>query len=90
MYKRQVLGIFLGAVQPMVMSALHQMTPEERHGESLGLRLMAINASSVAMPMLFGVLGVWMGVGSVFWLVAAYVTIGSHFAWTLKAHKNHE
>jgi len=85
-----VLGIFLGAVQPMVMSALHQMTPEERHGEALGLRLMAINASSVAMPMLFGVLGVWMGVGSVFWLVAAYVTIGSHFAWTLRPHKNHE
>jgi MFS family permease len=31
-----VLGIALGSVQPMVMSTLHQITPEARHGEALG------------------------------------------------------
>ena len=41
-----VLGFALGAVQPMVMSMLHQITPHARHGEALGLRLMAINASA--------------------------------------------
>jgi len=46
------LGISLGSVQPMIMSTLHQITPEARHGETLGLRLMLINASSVGMPML--------------------------------------
>jgi MFS family permease len=35
-----VLGLFLGSVQPMVMSALHQVTPHERQGQALGLRLM--------------------------------------------------
>ena len=49
-----LLGLALGMVQPMVMSMLHQITPEHRHGEAVGLRMMAINASSVAMPMLFG------------------------------------
>jgi MFS family permease len=52
-----LLGLALGSVQPMVMSTLHQITPPARHGEALGLRLMAINASSVAMPMLFGLAG---------------------------------
>jgi MFS family permease len=52
-----LLGFALGSVQPMVMSLLHQITPEHRHGEALGLRLMAINASSVVMPMLFGTAG---------------------------------
>lgn len=32
-----VLGFALGAVQPMVMSMLHQITPHARHGEALGL-----------------------------------------------------
>jgi MFS family permease len=45
-----LLGFALGTVQPMIMSMLHQITPEARHGEALGLRLMAINASSVLMP----------------------------------------
>ncbi|RZI95254.1 MAG: MFS transporter, partial [Variovorax sp.] len=43
-----VLGFALGAVQPMVMSMLHQITPHARHGEALGLRVMTLNASSVA------------------------------------------
>lgn len=57
----------------MVMSLLHQITPEHRHGEALGLRLMAINASSVLMPMLFGTAGAVIGVAGVFWVVGATV-----------------
>ena len=34
------LGFVLGSVQPMIMSTLHQITPEHRHGEAFGLRLM--------------------------------------------------
>jgi len=66
-----VLGIALGAVQPMVMSTLHQITPSDRHGEALGLRLMTINISSVVMPVLFGAAGAAMGVAGVFWAVGA-------------------
>jgi MFS family permease len=45
-----LLGFALGSVQPMIMSLLHQITPEHRHGEALGLRLMAINASCPRAP----------------------------------------
>ena len=72
-----VLGFALGAVQPMIMSMLHQMTPAHRQGEALGLRLMTINASSVAMPMLFGSLGALVGIGSVFWVVGAVLVLGA-------------
>ncbi|RCW68715.1 MFS transporter [Pseudorhodoferax soli] len=73
-----VLGVALGAVQPMVMSLLHQITPPHRQGEALGLRLMTINASSVAMPMLFGSVGALIGIGGVFWIVGGVLALGGH------------
>jgi MFS family permease len=79
-----LLGVALGTVQPMVMSTLHQITPEHRHGEAVALRIMAINASSVAMPMLFGVAGAAIGIGGVFWVVGAVVGFGTRLAWQLR------
>ena len=65
------LGLALGIVQLMMMSMLHQITPEPRQGEALGLRLMVINASSVAMPIFFGYAGAALGVAVVFSAVGA-------------------
>ncbi|MBG6072678.1 MULTISPECIES: MFS transporter [unclassified Polaromonas] len=79
-----LLGFSLGMVQPMIMSMLHQITPEARHGEALGLRLMAINASSVVMPMLFGSAGALVGIAGVFWATGALVGMGSRLAWRLR------
>lgn len=79
-----LLGFTLGTVQPMIMSMLHQITPEARHGEALGLRLMAINASSVVMPMLFGTLGAVIGIAGVFWATGAVVGAGARAAWLLR------
>jgi predicted MFS family arabinose efflux permease len=79
-----LLGLSLGSVQPMIMSTLHQITPEARHGEALGFRLMAINASSVLMPMLFGTAGAAVGVSLVFWIVGAAVGAGARTAWRLR------
>jgi len=79
-----LLGVSLGSVQPMIMSTLHQITPESRHGEALGLRLMLINASSVAMPMLFGAAGALAGVSVVFWTVGTAVGLGARQAWGLQ------
>lgn len=79
-----LLGLALGSVQPMIMSTLHQMTPHHRHGEALGLRAMAINGSSVVMPLLFGSVGALVGVGAVFWMVGAVVGAGSPLAWSLR------
>lgn len=78
-----LLGLALGSVQPMIMSTLHQITPQARHGEALGLRLMAINASSVLMPVLFGSAGAVLGVSVVFWFVGLAVGAGSRLAWQL-------
>lgn len=79
-----VLGLALGSVQPMIMSTLHQITPEHRQGEALGLRLMAINASSVLMPLLFGSVGAVVGVSVVFWSVGLAVGAGARPAWLLR------
>ncbi|WP_395055556.1 MFS transporter [Polaromonas sp.] len=79
-----LLGFALGTVQPMIMSMLHQITPEHRHGEALGLRLMAINASSVLMPMLFGTVGAVIGIAGVFWATGAVVGAGARAAWLLR------
>ena len=79
-----MLGLALGSVQPMIMSTLHQITPAARQGEALGLRLMAINASSVAMPVLFGTLGAVVGVSVVFWFVGVAVGLGARPAWKLR------
>jgi len=79
-----LLGLALGSVQPMIMSTLHQITPHHLHGQALGLRLAAINLSSVLMPMLFGTVGLVVGVSVVFWTVGAAVAIGSRLAWKLR------
>ena len=75
-----VLGLALGSVQPMIMSTLHQITPDARHGEALGLRMMAINASSVLMPAVFGAAGAAVGVSVVFWTVGGIAGLGSELA----------
>lgn len=80
-----LLGVALGSVQPMVMSTLHQITPRHRHGEALGLRSMAINGSSVLMPLLFGSAGVLVGAAGVFWMVGAVVGLGSRLAWGMRS-----
>ena len=85
-----LLGFGLGCVQPMIMSTLHQITPEARHGEALGLRLIAINGASVAMPILFGSLGTVVGVSVVFWVVGAAVGLGARLGWTLRAEPHQE
>ncbi|MBD7961470.1 MULTISPECIES: MFS transporter [Comamonas] len=86
-----VLGLVLGSVQPMVMSMIHQITPPDRQGEALGLRMMAINGSSVIMPVLFGSIGTVVGVSALFWAVGAVVGGSSRLPWLLgkedmKAH----
>ena len=84
-----LLGMVLGMVQPMIMSTLHQITPQHRQGEALGLRLMSINASSVLMPILFGAAGAIAGVAPVFWVVGGAVGWGARAAWHLRPHKGH-
>ena len=73
-----LLGIALGAVQPMIMATLHQITPHHRHGEAIALRSMTINLSSALMPLMFGLGGAALGAGSLFWVMAVAVGAGSY------------
>ena len=72
-----VLGLALGAVQPMIMTTLHQITPHERHGEAIALRSMVINLSSAVMPLAFGLAGATLGASALFWVMGAAVASGS-------------
>jgi MFS family permease len=72
-----VLGLALGAVQPMIMTTLHQITPPARHGEAIALRSMAINFSSAVMPLAFGLAGATLGASVLFWAMGAAVASGS-------------
>jgi len=72
-----VLGLALGAVQPMVMTTLHQITPPHRHGEAIALRSVAINLSSALMPIAFGLAGAALGASALFWIMGALVATGS-------------
>jgi MFS family permease len=75
-----LLGVTLGSVQPMVMSMLHRLTPDHRHGEALAFRSMALNLSSTAMPLIFGATGTLVGAAVLFWVVGGAVGAGSWMA----------
>lgn len=80
------LGLALGAVNPMIMTSLHHLTPSDRHGEAIALRSMTINSSSALMPLLFGATGAAVGAGALFWLMGAAVAAGSVQARRLGRH----
>lgn len=80
-----LLGITLGSVQPMVMALLHHLTPDNRHGEALAFRSMAINASSTVLPLIFGATGALVGAAVLFWVVGGAVGAGSWLARRLAA-----
>jgi MFS family permease len=79
-----LLGITLGSSQPMVLSTLHHLTPNDRHGEALAFRSMAINLSSTAMPLVFGLAGTVAGPALLFWMVGASNGAGAWLAGGLK------
>jgi MFS family permease len=71
-----VLGLGLGAGQPMVMSLLHAHAPRGRMGEAAGLRVTLIQSMAVAVPLLFGAVGSAFGMITVFWGAALCLGAG--------------
>lgn len=74
-----ILGTALGSVQPMVLAKLHQVTPPDRHGQALGLRGLASNGATVAMPMGFGMLATASVPFAPLWLMAS-ILIGAQWS----------
>jgi predicted MFS family arabinose efflux permease len=75
-----VLGLGLGAAQPMVLSLIYAIAPPGRAAEAVGIRSTLINASQTFMPLLFGAVGVALGVLPVFWAMSALTAAGGWFA----------
>lgn len=74
-----LLGLGLGAPQPMVLSLLHDAAPPGRGGEAVGVRIFLINMSQTIMPLLFGAVGT-LGMLPVFWSTAFCLTAGGWLA----------
>jgi MFS family permease len=70
-----VLGVALGSVQPMILAMLHRVTPPERHGQALGLRMLAVNGATVAMPAGFGLLAAATALAAPMWLMASLLLL---------------
>jgi MFS family permease len=79
-----VLGLALGSVQPMIMTALHQLAPPHRQGEALAMRAAVINLSSAVLPMGFGLVGAALGASLLFRGMAVLLVLGLPLALRLK------
>jgi predicted MFS family arabinose efflux permease len=73
-----LLGIGLGCAQPMVMALLYNTSPPGRQGEAVGVRTTVMNASHTVLPLAFGALGAALGMGPVFWSMAALLGAGAY------------
>jgi predicted MFS family arabinose efflux permease len=73
------LGVGLGCSQPMVMTLLYNTSPPGRQGEAVGVRTTIMNASHTVLPLAFGALGAALGMGPVFWSMAALLGAGAYF-----------
>jgi len=78
-----LLGATVGSVQPLVVIALYQISPEGRQSEALGLRIMTLNASNLVSPTLSAALTTLIGVAPVFWVAALAVGLGVVPSWRL-------
>jgi hypothetical protein len=67
-----------------VMSLVHHVTPQHRHGEAIAMRHLLINASTVAMPLLLGVTTGLVGIGGPFWLMGVVMGCGCRLSVSLR------
>lgn len=75
-----VLGLALGAGQPLVLAQLHAIAPPGRIGEAVGMRMSLIQTMSVAVPLVFGALTSSVGLLPVFWSVGVCIGGGGLYA----------
>src|SRR5205823_13717386 len=76
-----VLGMGLGASQPVIMALLYEASPRGRQGEAVGIRTTMMNASQTFIPLASGAISAALGMTPVFALIAALLLGG---AWIAK------
>ena len=75
-----VLGIGLGASQPVIMALLYSASPPGRQGEAVGIRTTMLNGSHTLIPLASGAISAALGMTPVFALIAALLFGGAWFA----------
>lgn len=72
-----IMGIGLGCGQPLSMTTTYNASPKTRTGEVLGLRLASNRLSQLIAPLVFGVIGTWGGLLTVFYMSGLFLIGGA-------------
>jgi MFS family permease len=75
-----LLGMGLGASQPVIMALLYEASPHGRQGEAVGIRTTMLNMSQTFIPLASGAISVAIGMTPVFAIIAAGLFGGAWFA----------
>ena len=75
-----VLGLGLGASQPVIMAVLYDASPPGRQGEAVGIRTTMLSGSQTFIPLLSGAMATALGMTPVFALIAFALLGGAWFA----------
>src|SRR5438132_1106434 len=75
-----MLGLGLGASQPVIMALLYEQSPRGRQGEAVGIRTTMMNGSQTFIPLASGAISAALGMAPVFALIAALLYGGAWFA----------
>ncbi len=66
-----IMGIGLGLAGPLSTTVMYDASPPDKVGEVIGLRMTMANLAQTFVPLLSGAVGAALGVGPVYWAVAA-------------------
>ncbi|MFP5405845.1 MAG: MFS transporter [Gammaproteobacteria bacterium] len=75
-----LLGLGLGTAQPVMLVLLHRISPQDRIGEAVGLRMMLINGTQTFLPSTFGAFAGAFGLAAIFWGMAMLIGAGAWYA----------
>jgi MFS family permease len=75
-----MLGLGLGASQPVIMALLYEASPHGRQGEAVGIRTTMLNISQTSIPLASGAISAALGMVPVFALIAVMLLGGAWFA----------
>jgi MFS family permease len=74
-----LLGAGLGLGQPLSLVYALNVSPVDRQGEVLGLRLTFNRASQFGSPFVFGIIGEFLGIAPIFIVSGAVLLFGAYF-----------
>jgi MFS family permease len=75
-----ILGLGLGASQPVIMAVLYEASPPGRQGEAVGIRTTMLNCSQTFIPLASGAISAVLGMTPVFALISLLLIGGAWFA----------